>query len=118
MRRALAGIVPDEILNRKRKAFAVHTPIAAISGHWSSLAGSEAVVVTQEIGIIDSLLFSQALELATKGRNVSIVQLARTLTMELWLQQLVKAGVVAVEKTGVALENLQFRDISAEVNAN
>lgn len=118
MRRALAGIVPDGILNRKRKAFAVVTPVAAISEYWSSLIGSGAPVVTQELGIIDSRVFSQALESAVRGRNASIVQLARTLTVELWLQQLVKAGVVAVEKTDGALENLQFGDISAEVNAN
>lgn len=118
MRRALAGIVPDGILNRKRKAFAVLTPVAAISAHWSSLVESGAPVVTHELGIIDSRIFSQALELAVRGRNVSIVQLARTLTVEVWLQQLVKAGVIAVERTGTAVEDLQFRDISAEVNAN
>src|SRR5580698_2962803 len=37
MRRALAGIVPDKVLNRKRKAFVSRSPMAAISRNWASL---------------------------------------------------------------------------------
>jgi len=35
MRRALNGIVPDQLLNRKRKAFVVRSPLATI--RWESL---------------------------------------------------------------------------------
>ena len=35
MRRALVGIVPDEILNRKRKAFVARSPMVAIKNDWA-----------------------------------------------------------------------------------
>jgi len=118
MRRAMAGIVPDEILNRKRKAFPIHTPIAAISSHWSSLVASKTSMATEELGIIDAGLFAEALNLAVRGRNVAIVPLARTLTVELWLRQLIKAGVVAAVRTGGSIQDLKFRDITAAMNVN
>jgi len=118
MRRAMAGIVPDEILNRKRKAFPIHTPIAAISSHWSSLVASNTSMAIEELGIIDAGLFAEALNLAVRGRNVAIVPLARTLTLELWLRQLIKAGVVAAVRTGGSIQDLKFRDITAAMNVN
>src|SRR5262249_39050969 len=37
MRRALAGIVPDAVLNRRRKAFVARAPLVALSAHRDDL---------------------------------------------------------------------------------
>ena len=41
MRRALSGIVPPEILDRKRKAFVVRSPIDVVASAWPTIFGSD-----------------------------------------------------------------------------
>ena len=88
MRRAFAGIVPDEILNRKRKAFVARGPMAAVSAEWPRLVEFSRDLFTTSIGIVDSAKFVEALERVRHGREMPIVYLMRTLGIELWLQSL------------------------------
>lgn len=87
MRRALVGTVPGEILGRRRKAFAVRTPMQAIAKQWSELTVAGTAMLSESLGIIDSRRFAQALEELARGRSCSIVPLARVLAAELWLRQ-------------------------------
>ena len=89
MRRALVGIVPDELLNRRRKAFVARSPIAAISAEWASLAASSQHMVTSSLGIIDSARFSETVRKARHGQPSRIVTLMRTIGIEFWLRGLV-----------------------------
>src|SRR5215467_459440 len=54
MRRALAGIVPREILERKRKAYVSRGLVKALAGEWRMLR--EARFESEELGIVDSAL--------------------------------------------------------------
>jgi len=99
MRRALRGIVPDEILNRKRKASAARAPLVAISTEWDSLIRITEHMVGEALGFIDRKSFSEALRKARYGGEVPIDALTRTLNFEFWLRDLqqcnLSAGVVA-----------------------
>lgn len=86
MRRALAGIVPDEILHRRRKAYMSRTPLAAISQNWESFAGLSTNMVTASLGIVNARSFTESLEKARQGKEVPIVSLMRTLDLEIWLR--------------------------------
>jgi len=86
MRRALGGIVPDELLNRKRKAYVARTPLVAISADWSHFTEMTQDMATSSLGIVDTRSFSEALQKARHGQEIPIVALMRTLSAELWLK--------------------------------
>jgi asparagine synthase (glutamine-hydrolysing) len=88
MRRALVGIVPNELLNRKRKAFVVRGPIAAISTEWPTLVEMTQHMVSNSIGVVDPVAFSETLQMARVGHEVAITTLMRTIAVECWLRGL------------------------------
>jgi len=88
MRRALIGIVPDELLNRKRKAFVARGPMVGIAAGWPRLLELGQQIFISSIGIADSTRFVEALQRTQQGVEVPIVQLMRTLGIELWLRNL------------------------------
>jgi asparagine synthase (glutamine-hydrolysing) len=96
MRRALTGIVPDEVLNRKRKGFAVRGSMAAISEDWPSLFEMSHHMVSDSLGIVDATAFLETLQLARQGQEVPTVPLLRTLGIEFWLQQLTHPNWIRV----------------------
>ena len=89
MRRALVGIVPDEILKRKRKAFVARAPMKGISAQYASLMEMSEHMASGSLGIIDPKLFSETLQKARAGTELHMVPLMRTLSFELWLRALV-----------------------------
>ena len=88
MRRSLVGIVPEEILDRKRKAYVTRSPRLAISNNWAELKEISEDMVCRSLGIVDSVAFLEALEKARIGDDVPLVPLLRTLTIEHWLRSL------------------------------
>ncbi|MHB8413382.1 MAG: asparagine synthetase B family protein [Candidatus Acidiferrales bacterium] len=88
MRRALAGIVPDEILYRRRKAFVARASAAAIPGELASLAGISGNVVSASIGIVNSTIFRDAMHRARTDLQVFAIPLLRTLSTEYWLRNM------------------------------
>jgi len=88
MRRALVGIVPDELLNRKRKAYVARSPLADISANWTHFTEMTQHMVGGSLGIVDAKRFLEALQKARTGQEVSTVAVLRTLAMERWLRHL------------------------------
>ncbi len=86
MRRALVGIVPDEILSRKRKAYVVRSPMAALSEQCTKVVGTKRQIVSS--GIVDPHRLDSALRSVRDGKQTPIVLLSRTLHLELWLRAL------------------------------
>jgi len=86
MRRALVGIVPDEILNRKRKAFVARAPIASIANDWSTLTGIIRHMISSDLGIIVPEQLLHALQKARQGMQVPLLTLLRALSVETWLR--------------------------------
>ncbi|MHB8527256.1 MAG: asparagine synthetase B family protein [Candidatus Acidiferrales bacterium] len=83
MRRALTQVVPDEILNRKRKAFVVRAPRTAISVEWTEI---NQYMVGPVCGIVDARRFLEATIKARQGGDVPINHLMRTLVVAIWLR--------------------------------
>lgn len=94
MRRALIGIVPDELLNRKRKAFVSRAPMNSISGESMSQTTFCHDMHSAALGIIDSQFFTEALQMVTQGREVPVVFLTRTLGIEFWMRNLIHNAVI------------------------
>jgi asparagine synthase (glutamine-hydrolysing) len=95
MRRSLAGIVPDEILNRKRKAFVSLAPRTSIAAHWGNIQSMTGNMVLESLGIVSSAAFRQSLDDVRQGKEIPIVPIQRTLALEGWLRNLSHWGVVA-----------------------
>jgi len=95
MRRALIGIVPDELLNRRRKAFVVRGPMVGIAAEWPHLLELGQNMLLSSLGIADTPRFLETLQKTRQGADVPIVPLMRTLGIELWLQNLTSRHVLA-----------------------
>lgn len=92
MRRALVGIVPDEVLNRKRKAYVARWPLVEISNAWRDLDHMRKHMLSGALGIIDQEAFADSLQAAKSGNQVAIVPLMRALLLESWLTGLDNCG--------------------------
>jgi len=95
MRRAMRTIVPDEIIDRKRKAFIVRTPLAALPNEWAKVMGASDELSVSSLGIVNRTRLYAVLEYARQGREVPIGSWMRTLLLELWLAGLVGRGLVS-----------------------
>jgi asparagine synthase (glutamine-hydrolysing) len=94
MRRALVGIVPDELLNRKRKAFVIRSPMAAISKEYISLIEMSHEMLAASREIIDASAFCEAVQKARQGQEIRIVAMKRTLEIESWLRIIRDRGIL------------------------
>jgi len=97
MRRALVGIVPDEILNRKTKAFVARSPMVSISNDWAHYAEMTHNMLSSSLGIVDSDRISVALRKVRRGEEVPIITLRRTLFLEDWLKDLRALGFINLD---------------------
>jgi asparagine synthase (glutamine-hydrolysing) len=88
MRRALVGIVPKEVLERRRKGYVARSPAMAISAEWHKIAELVQEMLVSSLCIVDGLAFCEALKQARDGGNTPIVLLMRTLQIEFWLRNL------------------------------
>jgi asparagine synthase (glutamine-hydrolysing) len=99
MRRALVGIVPDEILNRKTKAFIARSSMVAISNDWANLMEATQNMVSSSLGIVDPKRISEALHKVRRGEEIPMVTLRRTLFVEGWLKDLRAFGIINLDTT-------------------
>jgi asparagine synthase (glutamine-hydrolysing) len=88
MRRALFGIVPVEILDRRRKAYVSRAPMAAFSQGHARLTELNNCRVAASLGILNSQRFADTLQRARQGLEVPTVTLLRTIELEIWLRGL------------------------------
>ena len=85
MRRALAGLVPSEILERRRKAFVTRGLVNSLKNEWNRSSRNQQLFVEQ-LGIVDRAALKTSIHDAEQGRDVAIIPLLRTLTVERWLR--------------------------------
>jgi asparagine synthase (glutamine-hydrolysing) len=94
MRRALKGIVPDEVLNRRRKAFVIRSPIITISEQLTRIAEKKELTMSS-FGVVDRPQLLEEMRRAVCGADVPIVPLLRAFTLEAWITTLVGRKVLA-----------------------
>ena len=94
MRRALAGVVPEEILNRKRKAFVARRPLVGIADEFEGLLQTLDPMIVAWLGIVDPIAFRRELDKARVGRGTLPIALLRTIGIEMWLRNLAAGGLL------------------------
>jgi asparagine synthase (glutamine-hydrolysing) len=99
MRRALVGIVPEEILNRKRKAFVTRAPRVAIATDWINLMEMTQHMLSSSLQIVNPECISNALQKARRGDEVQMITLMRTIHIDGWLKNLRTSGIVNLGTT-------------------
>ena len=99
MRRALVGIVPDEILNKKGKAFVARAPMAEISNDWAHFVEMTQNMLGSSLGIVDPERISEALQKVRRGEEVPMITLRRTLCLDGWLKDLRRLGIINLDTT-------------------
>jgi asparagine synthase (glutamine-hydrolysing) len=86
LRRALRGIVPSVVLDRRRKAFVVTSQLKTIAAEWKSVSAVTERMVLESRDILDSAVLRQTLEKARHGDEVPLLPIMRALRLEQWLQ--------------------------------
>lgn len=86
MRRALVGIVPEEILERRRKAFQLGGPMRALRQNENALEALFAQSISADSGFIDADLFKDVLGRAGAGDAAEWQSVLRVIALELWLR--------------------------------
>jgi asparagine synthase (glutamine-hydrolysing) len=94
MRRALAGTVPDEVLQRRRKAYAVRDPMKALANHWSVSIEKVCEMPSALLGIVDPAELLEELKQVRRGQAARIVPLLRTFALDAWLSALLKESLI------------------------
>ena len=98
MRRALVGIVPSELLNRKRKGYVSAAVFTHVAADWRTSIALNGIMAVQSFGFVDAARFSQALEDVVTGKEAHIVGITRTLGVERWLRVGRDLGLFSVKE--------------------
>jgi len=88
MKRALVGIIPHEVLNRKQRATVPQEVRKDISTESASLTEVDQHLVSGSIGVIDPNRFLEALQRTRRNQELPTWRLLRTLEFESWLRHL------------------------------
>lgn len=94
MRRALAGVVPDEVLNRRRKAFVIRSPLQTLSLDFANLRKASQQIFAGNLGILSPVALRQAIENAPHQQNPPVLPMIRLLRLERWFRHLAQRGLL------------------------
>ena len=106
MRRALVGVVPDPVLNRKRKAFVVRAPVLTLSHALPALAGASEPIMAEQIGMIDMPRMVRAAQNACRGLEGDIPAMIRTIRLEDWLKGLTQSCFVQLSSSSLPVSDV------------
>jgi asparagine synthase (glutamine-hydrolysing) len=99
MRRSLVRIVPQEILSRRTKQFGARTPVVALEKNWQELRCVLDSPLSSSLGYINKARFLEALNGARNGKDTHLLRLLRTISLELWLRDLVSRRLIDLKRT-------------------
>ena len=88
MRRSLRGLVPDQILDRKRKASISRAPVVALRARLEALLQDTSHMLLEDLGVVQLAKFQQCLQAAAEGQAIPVVPLLRTILLEAWLRHI------------------------------
>lgn len=97
MRAALRGIVPDAVLERRRKAFLRRGPLCAIRKREAAIRSVLRFSWLEKLKVVDSQRFMQILGASEDVWAAHIPQIMRLVEMELWIKFAIEdANIVSV----------------------
>ncbi|MFT4111312.1 asparagine synthase-related protein [Silvibacterium sp.] len=88
MRRALAGIVPGEILERRRKAYQFRAPLKVLNRESLRLMALFQDSRLAEMGLIEPTTLQVEIEQIANGREGAWQAVIRAIALELWLRSI------------------------------
>jgi asparagine synthase (glutamine-hydrolysing) len=96
MRRALAGLLPPELLARRTKSTGGRAVAVTLEKHWQALESVLADPVLARLGYIDRSHFHATLSDMKNGNlPLYFLRATRALSWELWLRDAIHRGVVS-----------------------
>lgn len=118
MRRALADLLPDEIVKRRTKASAGRYFSANLEKHWHELESLIESSLLARCGYIERDQFSAALMQAKHG-NLSpfFLRLFKALSLEIWLRSALNQGVIRISAEPIGVATLPSRRTTARPSA-
>ena len=102
MRRALSGVVPEEVLNRRRKAFVVRAAIREIARESADSLSESHFAFLAQLEIVSYEALVKAVRAILGGDARCTVPVARTLLMEKWVRDLTGRSVLALTSEPLA----------------
>jgi len=96
MRRALANLLPPELLSRTTKAMSTRAYMVIFDVQWPQLECLLRSPLSSHLGYISAHDFRDALAVAKNGNPPHLPRLLRGLSLELWLRDSVRRGVIRV----------------------
>ena len=94
MRRALAGIVPADILARRSKQFAARTPVVMLDQHWGEIQAAYCASISSGLGYIDDAELLKVVSDVRAGKTTPLVRVLWTISLEFWLRDLAQRGLL------------------------
>ena len=94
MRRALAGIVPAEVLARRTKQFAARTPALMLDEHWGDIQAVYCSSISSRLGYVDDPELLKAVSDLRAGKMGRLVRVLWTISLEFWLRDLAQRGLL------------------------
>jgi asparagine synthase (glutamine-hydrolysing) len=110
MRRALAGIVPQEVLQRKRKAFVIRGPLAALAANHANVEAMTSGMLCASLGVINSSALVAAIRQVYDGGTVSVPSVLRLFAIERWLRNAAHWKALDLEATDCVSPRSATRD--------
>ncbi len=98
MRRALIGLVPEEVLFRRTKATTSRRFMAAFATHWQELQELLTEPEVERRGYVRKGHFQGAFVAARNGDSTQLLRLLKAVALELWLRDLVSRRIVIPER--------------------
>ncbi|HTF70879.1 MAG TPA: asparagine synthase-related protein [Edaphobacter sp.] len=92
MRRALANIVPHEVLERRRKAYQLRAPLHALQQAHDVLETLFANPMLADAGLIDGKTLRLFLRRTAEGDPAWWQAMVRTIALELWLRSIIQGN--------------------------
>jgi asparagine synthase (glutamine-hydrolysing) len=106
MRRALAGIVPEEVLERRRKAYATRGARVAVAREWDSLERLIHNMASAQMQIVNEEPFRKAVEAVKTSEEVPLVRFLRTVLVEVWLRNVIRHEAISDIKLSASLNQV------------
>ncbi|HKT49193.1 MAG TPA: asparagine synthase-related protein [Candidatus Angelobacter sp.] len=113
MRRALKGLVPDEVLARKTKAIVTRAPLVALANDWNEVERLLKYSALAQCGFVDQQKLREALMAAKAGDAPQMVRLVGAVLLDAWLRDVVRRGVLKIP--GLPLEKEDVPSAPAQV---
>lgn len=95
LRRAMRGVLPERVRQRKQDASTGHAVYRGLRKEWAALEGIVASSMLVDLGVVNRARLQHALYLGRHGHAPDLGGLLSTLTLDAWLQHAAHKGGAA-----------------------